>query len=88
MFVELANSKILFAANCFQLFSIYHGYRMICRVLSEPCVYISSHYRNVQGAAGADDFGTGVPDSRSALSRHRFGAARIVTHYCSGGWSV
>ena len=34
---------------------------MIFCVLPAPCVYISVHYRNVQGAAGADDFGTAVP---------------------------
>ena len=39
---------------------------MIYRVLSEPCVYISLPH-------GADDFGTGVPDSRGTLSRYRFG---------------
>ena len=31
---------------------------MIYRVLSAPCVYISSHNRNEQGPHGADDIGT------------------------------
>ena len=35
---------------------------------------------------GADDFGTGAPDSRGALSKHRFGPAGSVNHYRSGGW--
>ena len=61
---------------------------MIYCVLSEPCVYISCYYGNVQGAAGADDFCARVPDSRGTLSRHRFSTARTVRHRRSGGWSV
>ena len=74
MFVLFANSIMLFATNYFTLSSIYHTHDIIYRVLSEPCVYISIHYRNVQGAAGADDFGTGIPDSSGTLSNRRFGA--------------
>ena len=60
MLVLFANSETLFATNYLTLFSIYHIHGMICRVLSEPCVYISCYYRNVQGATRADDFGTAV----------------------------
>ena len=38
---------------------------MIYLVLSEPCVYMSCYYGNVQGASGAVDFGTGVRNSRA-----------------------
>ena len=37
---------------------------------------------------GADNFGTHAPDSRGALSSHKFGRACSMTHYRSGGWSV
>ena len=56
-FVLFAKSKMLIATNYFKLSSIYHINGMIYRVLSEPCVYISLHYRNVQGACRADDIG-------------------------------
>ena len=61
---------------------------MIYHVLSEPCVYISCYYGNVQGAAGADDIGGRVTDSRGTLSRHRFSTSRTIRHCRSGGWSV
>ena len=51
MLVLSANSKILFVTNYLSLFIIYHIHGMIYRVLSAPCVYISVHNRNVQGAA-------------------------------------
>ena len=50
MLVLFANSNMLFAINYLILFSIYHIYGMIYRVLSEPCVYVSCDYGNVQGA--------------------------------------
>ena len=50
------NSKVLFATNYFTLSIIYHVPGMIYCVLSEPCVYISCYYGNVQGVAGADEF--------------------------------
>ena len=88
MFVLFANSKMLFASNLFTLSSLYHIHSMIYRVPSEPHVYISVHYRNVQGAAQADDIGTGVPDSRGTLSSHSLSTASTVTHCGSGGRSV
>ena len=80
MLVVSANSKILFAINHFTLSVIYHVHGMNYRVLSEPHVYISSHYRHVQGLHGADDIGTGAPDSCGALSRCRSGPAHTVIH--------
>ena len=60
---------------------------MIYRVLSEPCVYISLHYRNVQAPQGADDIGARVPDSRGALSRQRFGS--VYSHNTAAcGWGA
>ena len=88
MIMLLPNPKILFETNYFMLSIIYPVPGMIYRVLSAPCVYISVHYRNVQGPHGADDFGTGVPDARGTLSRQRFSPARTVTHYWSGGRRV
>ena len=52
---------------------------MIYRVLSEPCVYISCYYGNVQGAAGSRQHWYSCTHSRGTLSRHRFGTARTVT---------
>ena len=48
---------MLFATNYFPLFSIYHIHAMIYCVLSEPCVYLSVHTRNVRALNGADYFG-------------------------------
>ena len=64
MFALFANSKTLFANHYFTLSIIYHAHGMIYRVLSEPCVYISCYYRNVQGPHRADNFGTRAPESR------------------------
>ena len=57
MFVLFANSEMLFATNYYPLFSIYHIHAIIYCVLSQPCVYVSVHNRNVRALHGADDFG-------------------------------
>ena len=78
MFFLFANSKMIFAIIYCILSCIYHVPGMICRVLSEPCVYISLHYIEMYRAPyGADDFGTGAPDSRGAISKHRFDAPAL-----------
>ena len=59
MLVLFANSNMLFAINYLLLFSIYHIYGMIYRVLSEPCVYVSCE---MYGAPyRAENFGALVP---------------------------
>ena len=75
-FVLFGNSEILFANLYFPLLSIYHLHDMIYCVLSEPCVYVSTHDRNVQAPQGADDIGTAASDSRGTLSMHSFSTAR------------
>ena len=48
---------MLFATNCFPLFSIHDIHAMIYCVLSEPCVYLSVHTRSVWALDGVDYFG-------------------------------
>ena len=55
---------------------------------SEPCLYMSCSYGNVQAPRRADDFGKAVPDSHDTLSTHSFSTGVIVIHYRSGGRSV
>ena len=78
MFVLLTNSEMLFATIYLTLSSIYHIHGMIYCVLSEPCVYIRVHNRNMRALYAADDIGM------HAL----YSPTPTVTHYRLGGWRV
>ena len=88
MLLLFANSKILFAINYFTLSIIYHVPGMINHVLSEPCVYLSPHYRNVHGVAQSKRLWYGRTKSRATPSWCSFSTARTVTHkgLVVGGW--